>query len=154
MIRAYAVFLRLYPAEHREVFAAEMQETFEHAVLDCRKRGAAALAIFAAREFFGLVRGLFTEWFAKATANHTYLTSLSGQSAALPDDVPGMQIRLARLIASMEFAIAHHDFPKARYYSSEERIARAQLQRMLSEAEAQNPPAAIRPCIHRPEAQT
>jgi hypothetical protein len=137
MIRAYAVFLRLYPAEHRKIFAAEMQETFEHAVVDRRKQGAAALGIFAAREFFGLMRGLFSEWFAKTTGHQTYLTSsLSEQSAALPEDVPGMQTHLARLIASMEFAIAHHDFPKARHYSNEERIARAQLQRLLRGADA------------------
>jgi hypothetical protein len=41
----------------------------------------------------------------------------------------------------MEFAIANHDFPKARLYSDEERIVRAQLHRVMREYKLNEPAA-------------
>lgn len=41
------------------------------------------------------------------------------------------------LVSRIEFAIAHHDFPKARLYCEEERVARLCMERLLEE-----PPAA------------
>lgn len=47
------------------------------------------------------------------------------------------QRRVQMLVSRIEFAIAHHDFPKARLYCEEERVARLCMERLLEE-----PPAA------------
>ena len=127
--------LRLYPAEHRSIFAQEMMETFEQAALDWRKRGLAAFLYFAVWELTGLVSGLYTEWIAKCTAPAGYLASQTRvwPASNVPAEVAHAQKRVQHLIGCMEFAIAHHDFPKARLYSDQERVAREQLHRLLSD---------------------
>lgn len=127
--------LRFYPAEFREAFAAEMIETHQQACLDARSRGPLAYTAFSARELTGLLRGLCCEWAAKWTARETYVTSNRSlpPTTDCPPEIAQLQTRLHYCIRSMESAIAHHDFPKARFYANEERIARAQLQRLLNE---------------------
>jgi hypothetical protein len=50
-----------------------------------------------------------------------------------------VQTCLERALASMEFAIVHHDFPKARFYSDQERVTRAQLRRLIREYNLERP---------------
>lgn len=140
---AYRAILQLYPAEHRVIFAPEMMQTFEQAAADWRKRGSAAYLCFAACELTGLLRGLFREWISKWTAPDSYISSrcLLGQESNLPTEVVEIEKRIQRLIGCMEFAIANHDFPKARLYSDEERIVREQLHRVMSEYKLNESPA-------------
>src|SRR5438067_2598291 len=143
MRQAYRAILRLYPAQHRAIFAQEIMETFDQAALDWRKRGSAAYICFAVCELTGLLSGLITEWISKWTAHGGYITSRcrSQQESNLPAEVVEIEKRLQRLIGFLEFAIANHDFPKARLYSDEERIVREQLLRVTSEYKLNEPPA-------------
>jgi hypothetical protein len=52
------------------------------------------------------------------------------------DEIAEVRSRLEALLRSMEAAIAHHDFSKARFYSNEERTARLHLQRLIDDAES------------------
>jgi hypothetical protein len=135
------MILQLYPAEHRALFASEMLEAFEHAAMDWRKRGSGACVYFAARELLGLLSGLFKERFAKWKGGNCYVSSrcLSRKEPNLPTEVVEIERRLQRLIGCMEFAIAHHDFPKARRYCDEERVVREQLHRVLNEYKLKEP---------------
>ena len=126
MRRLYQFLLKFYPAEYQAVFAAEMLATFDQAAA---QRGRAALVRFSVREVFGLLTGLLTEWAAKRTHGRQYLVSRS----ELPDKIVDMHQHIQQLIRSMEFAIAHHDFPNARRYSDEERIARVRLNELIRE---------------------
>ena len=143
MRQAYRAILRLYPAEHRAIFAEEMLQTFGQAALDWRNQGFPAFMCFAAWELTGLLSGVFMEWISKWTAQDGYMNSpcLSQQESNLPAEVVDIEKRLKLLINRMEFAIAHHDFPRARLYSDEERIVRAQLNQVVSEYKLNEPPA-------------
>lgn len=134
MRRAYTALLRLYPAEHRDVFAAEMLDTFDRAHADWRRRGTLAFLCFAGWELTGLLQGLITEWMAKRSAGHNYVSTCSRLKGEcdLPEDAAGMRKHVERLVRNMEFAIAHHDFPKARFYSEQERVARERLERLVN----------------------
>jgi hypothetical protein len=112
-----------------------MIEAFEEAHINIRKRGLAKLMLFAAREFTGLMKGLVLEHAAKWATQEAYITSrcASRRETGLPAEIVEVQVRLEHLLRSMEFAIAHHDFPKARFYSNEERITRVRLQRLVNE---------------------
>jgi len=68
MKRAYDILLRLYPADYRALFAAEMSTAFEEAAEESRNRGWDAFARFALAELAGLVIGAGTEWGARFTA--------------------------------------------------------------------------------------
>ncbi|MBV9406823.1 MAG: hypothetical protein JO211_15860 [Acidobacteriaceae bacterium] len=137
MRAAYRAILRLYPAQHRSLFAEEMIETYEHAEQDWRTRGFLAFIYFAAWELAGLLGGLYTEWLAKWADPRGYLRwqSPSALDPGFPAEIVHVRKELQRLIASMEFAIAHHDFPNARLYSNQERIARERLHSLLSKYE-------------------
>jgi hypothetical protein len=86
---------------------------------------------FAASELIGLLHGLPMEWFAKRTAGEEYLHSCSRSQRRrkLPTKEAEMERLLERLVRKMEFAIAHHDFPKARFYSAAGRKTRKKLER-------------------------
>ncbi len=127
MRRLYQFLLKFYPAEYQAAFAREMLATFYQAAAQHRR---AAFARFSVREVFGLLTGLLTERAAKRTHGRQYLFT---QRAGLPDEIVEVHQRIQQLIRSMEFAIAHHDFPNARRYSDEERIARARLNELIRE---------------------
>ena len=137
----YRAILRLYPAEYRAVFASEMVATFDQAAADSGKRGILHFVLFATCEFAGLLKGLFTERMARRAAQDGYITTgcLSTEDTQLPAEIVEVQNRLARLLRGMEFAIAHHDFPKARFYSNEERVTRAMLERLMDEYKQDKP---------------
>ena len=132
MQRAYRAILGLYPPEYRATFAPEMVEVFEQAKADAKKRGFVSFVLFAASELGGLLRGLVSERIRKSMAQEAYITSRSKcrQGTDASAEIKDVQRHLEHLIRAMEFAIAHHDFPKARFYSNEERNTRALLQRL------------------------
>jgi hypothetical protein len=106
MRRAYSIVLRFYPAEHRALFEREMLALIEEASAERRARGCAAFFWFSLRELAGLACGGGFEWIAKCCRSSGYL-----------DYVPSGAERVEFLIRRMEYAIAHHQFAKARYYA-------------------------------------
>jgi len=117
MRRACALLLRLYPAEHRELFRGEMLTLIEELSAE-HACGRVAFFWFSLRELMGLACGGGSEWMAKCGRSRRHL-----------DSVPCGEERLAFLIRRMEYAIAHHEFAKARYYAEEERREREKLQK-------------------------
>ena len=125
--RLYRALLLLYPAEHRAVFASEMLLTFDRAATH---RGRSLR--FALAELRGLAAGLFSEWLARWTNPAGYISHRCDPvPAEIPLEVSELQKHLRLLISRLEFAIAHHDFPGARYYAYREQIARERLSRLL-----------------------
>lgn len=136
MRAVYAVLLGLYPAKDREIFAAEMMETFEAAAKEARGRGMAAYVRFAGRELAGLLAGLVSERLRVMFSNESYLQveCLAAEASVESMGVAELETRIERLIHGMEYAIAHHGFVRARLYSDQERMARGQLQRLLNDS--------------------
>jgi hypothetical protein len=136
----YRTLLRLYPRDHRALFADEMSNAFAEAAEE--KRGSAYFR-FVAGEFVGMVMGAGSEWIAKLSAD----PSIRGRT--LPDHVkmrpagvswethyagafPDSEVLEARrrtetLVGRMVHAIANHDFEGARKYARQEREARETL---------------------------
>ena len=131
----YRIILSFYPAEYRAAFASEMIEVFDQVAADTRKRGVLKFISFLVSEFGGLAKGLVSERAAKWAAGEAYVTSRCAprQDSEFPTEIAEAQRRLEFVLRSMEFAIAHHDFPKARFYSNEEYAARALLQRLKAQ---------------------
>ena len=77
--RVYAVALRLYPADYRARFAAEMLATLRQAADDHCGDGAWASLRFAWTETASLVLGIGLEWIAKAASDR------SSRGRYLPD---------------------------------------------------------------------
>ncbi len=67
--RAYDTLLRLYPADFRTRFAAEMRSTFEEEATERRKRGMLRSVHFASAELLGLLMGAAAEWMAKVSTD-------------------------------------------------------------------------------------
>jgi hypothetical protein len=63
--RAYNALLRLYPSDHRAVFADEMLSVFEQASEESRMRGRAGLIRFAVAELSGTLMCAGAERVAK-----------------------------------------------------------------------------------------
>ena len=61
--------------------------------------------------------------------------SFSRRTDGMPYEIVAVEDRLEKILRSMEFAIARHDFVKARWYSEEERATRTLLDRLISELE-------------------
>ena len=114
MRRVYLALLGFYPAEYRALFTNEMLAVFEEAAAE--RRGRLAYFWFFARELAGLVWGGGFEWIAKWGRPDRYLDFVA----------PG-EDRIGFFIRRMEYAIAHHQFEKARYYAEEERQERERL---------------------------
>jgi len=132
MRRIYGLLLSLYPPEVRTSFAPEMSDVFAQVAADRRREGWFPFAAFVFGELIGLLTG--------AAAAHR-----AGRQAVLdlrmmrPPGVPreAYGTALDELIAAqrlvdfnlgrMQQAIARHDFVKARFYSDEDRKARANL---------------------------
>jgi len=129
MLKAYGAILKLYPARHRAIFEREMLESFAQVQAKWRGTGSAAYGCFAAREFAGLCGGMVREWIFQGKAQDRYWHSygLAIGKGELPTDAAEIQQQIRKLIVWMEFAIAHHDFPKARLCCDRERVLREQL---------------------------
>jgi hypothetical protein len=118
-----------------------MLEAFGETHVDIRDRGLVKPILFAGREFAGLARGLVLEHTAKWVAQRAYVTSRCAvrHDSELPTEIVDLQLRLEKVLRSMEAAIAQHDFPKARFYSNEEIKTRALLQKRLNQYERDKP---------------
>ena len=146
--QAYRTLLRLYPGDYRALFAVEMQSAFERAAEEHRLLGRPLFIRFLLSEFVGLLSGVGGEWIARLTTDSSvrgrclpdlrmmrppgvprelwFAGAYEGQAqGSLPDEVLA-----AQLIQRMTHAIANHDFPGARRYSCEERLARDELCRL------------------------
>lgn len=62
--RVFQLLMRLYPAEHRRVFGAEMLAVFDRAAAERRAQGRAAVARFAFAEVMGVLHAAPAEWCA------------------------------------------------------------------------------------------
>jgi len=67
--QTYRTLLRLYPADYRARFAAEMQNTFEHALEERRLRDRQVWMRFLTAEFLSLLKGAAADWIAKWTTD-------------------------------------------------------------------------------------
>jgi hypothetical protein len=154
--QAYRTLLRLYPSDYKTLFALEMQNAFEQATKERRLLGRPVFIRFLLGEFVGLLRGAGTEWIAKFITDSAvrgrclpdlrmmrppgvsrelwFAAAQQGRGQApLSDEVLEAQARISMLIQRMTNAIANHDFPGARRYSCEERLARDELRRLRQE---------------------
>ena len=132
MRRLYRAILNLYPAEYRGTFASEMVIVFDRANRTASGQGFPKLTAFAIHECIGLLKGLMVEHTAKWWAQDGYITPhcTEQQNSELLLNVIQAEHQLQHLLRSMERAIAHHDFPLARFYSAEEHKTRALLERL------------------------
>jgi hypothetical protein len=135
MWRTYEWILRFYPAQFRANFAAEMLQVFDEAIERVRGQGALSLMRFTGREIVGVLAGLVREWIARSWAPDLYVVARSTRSSEpdLPPEILETRRHVQQLIRRMEFAIAHHDFPNARRYSYEERVAREHLNWLMDD---------------------
>jgi hypothetical protein len=129
----FRVLLYLYPQRHRELLGAEMQAVFEQGAREHRLLGPFQYLRFALLEVGGLVLHAANAQFANAT--HTgYLENQVRRTLAppqdLPDEVIEAQNRVAVNVNQLLFAISHHQFVQARFYSNEERMARENLRQV------------------------
>lgn len=150
MKSVYETLLRLYPADYRSRFAAEMSSTFEEAASDCRKRGMLRSVHFALVELLGLPISAAAEWMAKLSTDRSIRgrclpdlrmmrppgvpqklwfanTGTIDSQHNAPSEAIGLENEIAIVIDRMVHAIANHDFSAARSYSGREREMRAQL---------------------------
>ena len=156
--QAYRTLLRLYPSDYRALFALEMQNAFERAAEERRLLGRFIFIRFLLGEFMGLLSSVGTEWIVKLTTDRSVrgrcLPDLrmmrppgisrelwfagayqSHAQGSLPDEVLEAEARISMLIQRMVHAIANHDFPGARRYSDEERLARDELRQLRKKYE-------------------
>jgi hypothetical protein len=138
-VRLCNSILRLYPADFRAWFAAEMAASFEEVAGQRRRAGRFAYIGFLLAELRDLLRGAAAEWIAKLT------TDALDRARVLPDwrlmrptgiprEIWFAEKNVEFNIAHMVNAIATHQFEQARFYSEEERKARETL-RLLREKE-------------------
>ena len=134
----YDLLLRLYPADVRALFAAEMSSVFLSAAEEQRRRGRLALTRLACGELFGLLRGALGEWTARVleavfrgrTTADIDLTRMrppevSSQTyTAAIDEVLDARRQVDFNLHRMTAALSRNDFVQARFYSDEERKAR------------------------------
>jgi hypothetical protein len=128
-IRLLELLLRLYPKEHRELFGEEMAAVLRQAAEDRRAEGFWAYARFVIWEIAGLVAGAAALWAAQFAGQQRVLPSPE-VPAAPPNEIRETEQLIQRSIDCMVYAIANHQFAKARFYSNVEREARARLQNL------------------------
>jgi hypothetical protein len=122
----YRFLLGLYPRDQREQFGAEMEAVFREASEEQRGRGAVACFRFAVVEFSGLLSGAVAAHFGSVARRPPGGPAIT-EPLVLPDDVREVERIVAVSVDRMVYAIAHHQFVEARFYSLVERRARARL---------------------------
>jgi hypothetical protein len=101
MKRVYALFLRLYPREYRDLFGPEVLNVFAAAAEEHRKRGLAEWLRFFITEFSDAIASA-----ARHRVDHIF--------ARPPRELAGTPLQ------KMTAAIARHDFIAARRFSIED----------------------------------
>lgn len=131
----FRALLYLYPRWHREVLGAEMQAVFEQSAQEHRLLGPVAYMRFVVVELGVLVLHAAVAQFANLV-HKGYLENQTPLRATLPppEDLPAEVLQAQNLVAAnlnqLQFAISHHQFVQARYYSDEERKARENLRQL------------------------
>src|SRR6516162_6148279 len=97
MKRVFQALLRLYPRDHRQMFAAEMSSVFEAAAEERSRQGWRSYLRFVLAEFLGLAGGAVAAWAAK----------LGGGRPGPPDEVAEAERRIEALVGRTVHAIAH-----------------------------------------------
>lgn len=132
MDMVFRALLHLYPRRHRELLGPEMQTVFEKNEQEHRLHGSVAYMRFVLAELGGLILHAVIAQFVNLT-HRGYLAS-SPTTSAPPDDLPEevlqAQNRVAVNLNHLLFAISHHQFVQARFYSNEERKARENLRQV------------------------
>ncbi len=130
MRRIFGWFLNLYPREHNEIFGDEML-----AVLDATaaKLRGVAFARFVIAEIAGLLFGAGAEWAQRFSGAGGYVRQQTAAGSISPDPVVQARLRIAVNLRRMEYAIAHHDFARARRYADEDLRERELLRRLLED---------------------
>lgn len=134
LIRAYETLLRLYPERHRRLFGREMPTVFKEAAEERRSRGLPAFIAFLLRETAGLLVGGSLERLSALV----YSSPSDPLRCTHPDEFAEAQERITFVLRRMEYAIAHHQFEKARFYSNEERKERKKLELAKNQNEPEN----------------
>jgi hypothetical protein len=110
-----------------------MQAVFEQSAREHRLLGPLSYLRFVVLELGGLVLQAAIAQFANATHRPYLEDHLDGTLVPpqdLPDEVVEAQNRVALNLNQLMFAIAHHKFVEARFYSNEERKAREDLRQV------------------------
>jgi hypothetical protein len=104
-----------------------MEAVFEQGAQDRRRLGRGAYTRFVLAELVGLVLGAIGAQFARDEAT---LSATRFAKPDLPEEVLEAQNRVSINLNQLLFAISHHQFREARFYSDEERKAREDLSRI------------------------
>ena len=132
MTRAYGFLMRLYPGKHRAVFEKEMTAVFEEAAEEHRRRGWFHFIRFLAAEMAGAVTGSCAQWVSAMRRDEQSQRAELAEAgdAGLPLEIVQAQRRLQANLRRMEYAIAHHQFPRARFFSEVDRREREQIRQL------------------------
>ncbi len=128
MTRAYGLLLCLYPRSYRQEFAAEMIKVFEQSAVERRKLGCVAFARFLMIEAGGLLKELGIQWFSALSRPSEHSGDFApAADASLPAEIVEAQQRIRYNLRGMEYAIAHHQFERARFFSVADQKERDKL---------------------------
>ena len=128
MVRAYGLLLCLYPAKYRRAFAGEMTAVFEQSAREHLSLGWAAFARFLILEAAGLVKGSITQWLYALSRPQQDAGDLAPVvDSSLPPEIVQAQQRIRNNLRGMEYAIAHHQFERARFFSAADQKERENL---------------------------
>jgi hypothetical protein len=127
MRRTYKFLLLLYPRGHRDRFAEEMTGVFEEASAESRAGGWAWYIRFSCSEMAGLIAGATDAWLTQKLTQKPMPQAPSTSSSYLPQELLQAQKRVDANVAAMVYAIANHQFERARTLSNQEREARENL---------------------------
>ena len=132
MTRAYGLLLKLYPKDHRALFEAEMAAVFEEGAEEHHRRGWFSLLRFAFAEAVGLIEDAGAQWLsAPPRSEHADSLAVAGNTrSALPAEIVECQARIQQNLRRMEYAIAHHQFERARFFSTADEKEREHLSRL------------------------
>jgi hypothetical protein len=121
LTNTYQTLLLLYPADFRRQFSAEMLCVFEQRAGERFANGKSATIAFVLGEFFSIVKGAYTMWFARILQiNRNHLPSPPTSSNFEPLTLAEATKQRETAIRNMVASIARHDFTNARRYSEEE----------------------------------
>ena len=133
MKRVCEILLRLYPANYRATFGAEMLGVLAEKAREHDGQRAVGYVRFVIPELAGLAIGAVVQWCARiacygsASGHAPAAASRAGAGGRALPEVMEAEIRVQVAIDRMVDAIATHQFEKARFYSEEERKAREVL---------------------------
>jgi hypothetical protein len=117
----FRALLLLYPADFRRQFSAEMLCVFEQRAGEPFANGNSATFAFLLWEFFSILKGAYTMWFARMLQiNRNHLPSQPTSTNLEPLTFAEATKQREAAIRNMVSSIARHDFINARRYSEEE----------------------------------